>query len=402
MQGKVVLISDDTDFFEYILPKLSLRNSDEVFKYRFSEIPEKIHLLTFSLLIVNSENNQEGTLELLDAVEQAPVVVFGYNNNDDFKVKCYKKGMFAYFTLETPDDVIEAQLLPALNFINSLEKKQVYRDMLVKNKLMAKNNDVFLDFLNVLDHEFDIIHKFSYAASLVAISPDDRSKFLIQPNKIETIILNSVRKNDILMNYASNKYFLLLQNADLTKANNIWKKIQKKLPEGVYAGIAYIGKKSRQQVINEALNNLHTAMNSDASMQKPSTIYDGANFKYYRQEFNKKLEQIISPVFYRVQQVYNDKLFGMRIEQGQGEGYGVLYIKSNTSVGTFRITAPGFSTINIDISIEGLNRDLKINKTLNETKRITLEPEELESGLLQDLLEQFILEFKREVNNDNT
>ena len=402
MRGKVVLISDDTDFFEYILPKLALRYSDEIFKYKFSDIPDKIHLLKFSLLLVNSENNQAGTLELLDAVSQAPVIVFGYNNNDDFMVKCYKKGMFAYFTLETPDDVIDAQLLPALNFIDSLEKNQIYRDMLVKNKLMTKTNEVFLDFSDVLDYEFDIIHKFSYAASLVAISPDDRSKFLIQPNKIETIILNSVRKNDLLMNYASNKYFLLLHNADLAKANKIWKKIQKKLPDGVYAGIAYIGKKSRQQVVNEALNNLHTAINSEAAIPSSSNIYDGANFKYYRQEFNKKLEQIISPVFYRVQQVYNDKLFGMKIEQGQGDGYGVLYIKSNTSMGTFRITAPGFSTINIDISFEDIMNNSKKNKTLKETKRITLEPEELEAGLLQDLLEQFILEFKREVNNGNT
>lgn len=402
MQGKIVLISDDTDFFEYILPKLSLRNSDEIFKYKFSEIPDKIHLLELSLLLVNSENNHTRTLELLDAVKQAPVIVFGYNDNEEFKVQCYKKGMFAYFTLETPDDVIEAQLLPALNFIDSLEKNQIYRDMLIKNKLMTKTNEVFLDFSNVLDHEFDIIHKFSYSASLIAISPDDRSKFLIQPNKIETIILNSVRKNDILMNYASSKYFLLLHNADLSKAKKIWQKIQTKMPKGVYAGIAYIGNKSRQQVVNEALNNLHTAMSSDTSTNITNNIYEGLNFKHYRQEFNKKLEQIISPVFYRIQQVYNDKLFGMRIEQGQGDGYGVLYIKSNTLVGTFRITAPGFSTINIDISIEGQNCASEKNNTLNETKRITLEPEELESGLLQDLLEQFILEFKREVNNGNT
>ena len=56
MHGKIVLISDDADFFEYIVPKLSLRNSDELYRYKFKEIPDKLHLFESSLLIVNSEN----------------------------------------------------------------------------------------------------------------------------------------------------------------------------------------------------------------------------------------------------------------------------------------------------------------------------------------------------------
>ncbi len=395
MQGKVILISDDKDFFEYIIPKLSLRKSDELFRYKFDEIPDKLHLFNSSLLIVNSENRQSQTLELLNAIKNAPIIVFGYNDDDNFKKQAYKNGMFAYFTLSTPDDIIEVQLLPALNYIDSLEKNKIYREMLVKNNLITKNNEVFLDFADMLDRELGKIHQTSYPATLVAISPNEKTKFLIQPNKIETIILNSVRKNDILMNYAPNKYFLLLHNTDLSKANRLWEKIQKKMPEGIYAGITYIGNKTRQQIVNEALNNLHTAMNSDTSTKNTCNIYSGSNFKFFRQEFNKKLEQIITPVFYQVQQTYNDKLFGMNIEQGFGEGYGVMYIKSRHAIGSFRITSPGFSTINIDIIYEVLHKNNQDN--ISETKRITLEPEELEAGLLQDLLEQFISEFKQQI-----
>jgi len=391
MQSKVILISDDADFFEYIVPKLSLRNSDEIFKYGFNEIPEKLHLFGNSLLIVNSERHQEQTLELLDTIKDVPVIVFEYNEDEVFKVKAYKKGMFAYFTISTPQDVLEVQLIPALNFIASLEKNKIYRDILVKNNLITKNNEVFLDFADILDRELEKIHKLSSSAVLMAISADDKSKFLIQQNKIETIILNTVRKNDILMNYASNKYFLLLHNADLNKANKIWQKLKKNLPEGLYAGIAYIGNKSRQQIVNETLNNLHTSMSAESGTSTQCNIYSGNNFKFFRQEFNKKLEQIITPTFYQIQQIYNDKLFGMRIEQGQGEGYGILYIKAKLATGIFKITCPGFSTINIDITYKNNNIAL-------ETKRITLEPEELEIGFLQDLLEQFIIEFKNKTN----
>ena len=43
MANKIVLVSEDTDFFDYIKAKLSLRKSDEVFSFTFDEIPEILH-----------------------------------------------------------------------------------------------------------------------------------------------------------------------------------------------------------------------------------------------------------------------------------------------------------------------------------------------------------------------
>ena len=95
MQNKIVLISDDSDFFDYIIPKLSLRKSDEVFRFGFYELPDKVHLLKSSLLIINSENHYEQTLELLDIVNDVPIIVFSYNDDEKFKIEAYKKGMYA-------------------------------------------------------------------------------------------------------------------------------------------------------------------------------------------------------------------------------------------------------------------------------------------------------------------
>ena len=67
-------------------------------------------------------------------------------------------------------------------------------------------------------------------------------------------------------------------------------------------------------------------------------------------------------------------------------------IKNNTSICTFKITSAGFSKINIDITFQKSSDNI-------DAKRISLDPEELESGLLEDLLEQFIIEYKTEFNN---
>ena len=103
MANKIVLISDDSDFFEYIKPKLELRRSDELFVFNFDSIPERLHLLETGVLIVNSENAKEKTLDLLKILKETPVIVSSFNDDDVYRRKCYRAGAFDFITILTPD-----------------------------------------------------------------------------------------------------------------------------------------------------------------------------------------------------------------------------------------------------------------------------------------------------------
>ena len=305
MQNRIVLISDDSDFFEYISSKLKLRKSDELYRYSFDELPEKIQLINSSLLIINSENSEDKTLELLEIAKGTPSIVFSFNDNENFRIKAYRNGALDFITLSTSDEELEAKLVPALNIVSSFEKNNLYREMLVKNNLVTQNNEVFLDYNNMLDREIEKIKTGSISAVLAAISPNDKTKFLLKANQIETTILNNIRKNDILMNFAPNKYFLLLYNTDIESAEKIWEKIVYYIPEKIYAGFAAVGNKNRQQLVNEVLNKLHESMHKNSKTDIGSSNTYIENYKLYKQEFNKKFEMIISPVFYQIQQMYN-------------------------------------------------------------------------------------------------
>ena len=230
---------------------------------------------------------------------------------------------------------------------------------------------------------------------MVAISPDDKSKFLLSSNQIETLILNNIRNEDILMNYAPNKYFLLLNNTTVEHAQDILSKIQSKLPEKIYAGFVQVGNKNRSQVINEALNKLHEAINR--TIIQTSSVSDdsiNSNFKNFRKNLNKNFEKIVIPAFYQFQQKYGEKLFGAIIEHETGNDFGILNIKTKNVIGTLKISYPGFSKINVDIMYKNMHNN---DKMFPSPKRVALEPEELESGLISDLLEQFVTEFRNEV-----
>ena len=400
MTNRIVLISDDKNFFDFVRTKLALRKSDELFTFSFDVVLEKIELLKNSVLLVNSETSKEKTLDLLNIFKGTPSIVLAFNDDAEYKNKCYKAGAFDYITLLTPDSEFQARMIPALSVSTVLQKNLQYREILVKSNIVMPNNEVFLNYNYIIDKELEDITTYSKKTVFIAVSPNDKAKFLIPQNVIETVILNNIRKNDILMNFAPNKYFLFLFDVDIDSAQNCWNKIKEKLPQKLYAGFSVVLNQKRQQLINEVLNKLHEALSYDKdSINEPLNPVIGlatingtnpncANFKLFRKEFEKKLEQVINPVFYQISQKYSGKLNGIILEQATGDGYGTFYIKERHSYSCFKITSPGFSKINIDVTYHQ-------NTNKVDAKRITLDPEELEPGLLEDLLEQFILEYKK-------
>lgn len=396
MAGRIVLISDESDFFEYIRQKLELRKSDELFTFSFDSVPEKISFIDSSVLIVNSENSEEKTLDLLNILRGTPVIVFAFNEDEVFRRKCYRAGMFDFMTILTPDAEFRARMIPALSVASILDKNKLYRDVLVKQDIINRNNEVFTDYNFILDKELEDINNGQKNAIFAAVAPSDKSKFMLTQNMIETAILDNIRRNDILMNYAPNKYFLLMFDTNIKSAESILGKINTRLPHKIYAGFTNISNQKRQQLINEVLNKLHSAINnSKEDFISTANTEPYTNFKQFRQEFERKIEQTITPVFYQLQQKYSGKILGITIQQETKDGFGVFNIKGKVSSAGIKITSAGFSKINIDITYQK-------NASNIDAKRITLNPDELEAGFLEDLLEQFILEYKRGLDYDNS
>ena len=398
MANKIVLISDDENFYDYIKLKLELRKSDELFTCSFDEVPEKMDFLESSVLIINSENSRQKTLDMLKLFQGTTIIVTVYNDDDVFKKKCYRAGALDFITLLTSDSEFRVRIFPALSVSSILEKNRQYRKILVKNKIISKHNEVFVDCDNIIDNALDELKQSKREAVFAVISPDSRSKFLIKPNTLETMILANIRKNDILMNYEPDKYYLIMYDTNVESSEKLWKKISEKFQYKVYAGIVQISNKNRHRLITSALNKLHEEFNKNdkgiydkTGLKNPDATSPYANFKLFRKEFAQKLEQIINPVFYTVRQKYLHKLTGVKIELDYGDGFATFYIIGKHSLGEFKMSCPGYTKILVDISLKQDSKNV-------DTKRITFEPDELEAGMLNDLLEQFVSEANTHIN----
>lgn len=390
MANKIVLISDDLNFFDFIKSKLELRKDDELFTFDFNSILDKVHFLKNNVLIVNSENSQEKTLDLLKIFKFTPVIVTAFNDDEKFKKKCYYSGALDFITLLISDSEFRARLLPSLKFAGVLEKNENYRNLLINKDIIFENNEVFRVYEEIIDIELEKLKKTKRKAIFGAISPSDNSKLMISSNSIETIILNNIRKNDILMNYAPNKYFIFLYDTDLKYAKKLWDKINTQMPEIIYAGFFKVTNQNRQQLINEALNKLHHEINFsnlDKFEQNQKVISNNYNFKSFKQDFIKRVEQIIIPTFYQIQQKYEIKLAGVNIKNYCKNGEGEFALHCNNVSMLLKISTSGFAKVNIDIIYVVGEKEI-------EKKRISLDLEEFTSELLCDLIEQIILEFK--------
>ncbi len=396
MANKIVLISDDSDFFEFIKLKLELRKSDKLFAFKFDDVPANLVFLENALLIINSEGEKEKTLDLLKLFHGTPIIVVAYNDDEIYKRKCYRAGALDFVSLLTTDTEFRARILPALNIASLIEKNLQYRKILVKNKIISDNNEVYIDYEKVIDLTLDEIKNSGRNAVFMAIEPDKKGKFLIKPNYIETVLLANIRKNDILMNYAPDKYYLLMLDTNKESAKKFWENISIKFSQKIYAGIVSVKNQTGIQLINTALNKLHEAMHSSSgdieycmNLNSADEISPYNNFKLYRKEFKQKMEKIISPVFYSIRQKYTNKLTGVKFEVANRDGYGEMNVTGKHYSSSFKISSPGFSKIHIDIS-------LKTDSGKIDSKRITFEPDEMEAGLLTDLLEQFMSEIKNQ------
>ena len=119
-----------------------------------------------------------------------------------------------------------------------------------------------------------------------------------------------------------------MYDTNIKSVETLWEKISKISLKNIYAGFVNISNQKRQQLVNEALNKLHSAINNDKNIPLANTINSiesYTNFKLFRQEFSKKFEQIITPVFYQIQQKYSGKFAEYLCSKKSQTGLEFLY-----------------------------------------------------------------------------
>lgn len=403
-KNSIVLISDDKNLSEKIASKLIfLRNNDEVLFSGYDDAVSSVKLAQAQVVLVHETNSKTKTVELISELKKNVnlcIILLVNSINADLILNAYDAGADDYALAE------------AENF--ELVIRTVHNIKHTSVKFKALRNLKLLEQLNVID-DMTGLYNYKYAkqvmeneiddnlldeASFMALSPDEESKTHFSIEKMASVILSSIRSQDIAALGKGAKVYILLPKTDVNGSIAVLNKIKEVYGADfrVCAGISAIAHKDFSEIEHDALHALSEAIatNSDyvIATEKEDTLDEWLddsvemprNYKIFRQIFNKKMEKVIAPVFFRLQKAYEEKLFDTKIEQYTDDEQCVFHLKNKNQDSTLRIVYPGFAKIIVYITHEGLDSP--------ENREIQLALTKISQKELIKIVEDFIKEFK--------
>lgn len=409
VESNIILITNDDDVIQVLKPRLVLlREIDNILPAKYSEAVEKIKATPPEVILIYCSREKEECLNLIKQIKdikdikEISIVLIIDTYDQDFILSAFDENIADYFTIAADDAEILMRTIWSIKksiLMNTIKKQHILLEDL---DVIDKNTGFYTNKYSnkIFENEFNNLKKFNMDGILMLISASEESKTKLNSIYFAKSIRNSIRETDVVVHTAANRFFVLLEETNLKGAFCVWEKIKKNVGETytINTSLSIVGDKTFDQLKTELLNALTEAASAKQDLvivneeEKDSSDWldkintTQKNFKLFKQAFNKKLEKVITPVFFQVQKLYEEKLFKTQIEQYSNSALSAFILKKEDQVSELKITYPGFSKINIDIIHQGLDSP--------ENKRIGLDLTELDETRLTKILEDFIQEFK--------
>ena len=405
MENNILLISDDETVSKALQEKLLfLRKDDAVVLSDYKEALSTQELTRAELIFVHESGSAQDTVELIKKLRvnnNLCIILLVNSYNKGLILAAYDNGAddFAFASADDFELVIRA--------VNNIKHNSI--------KLAALRNNKLLEQLKVID-DLTGLYNYSHAEQvienviddnlldsgvLIALAPSESAKSVFSVEKMAKAILASIRVDDVPTLGRGAKFYILLPKTDFNSAIVVLNKIKDNYDGNldICAGISGIAHKSFSEMERDVLQALSDAVATNAEFvfaeEKNDDTLDEwlddcsdqpKNYKIFRQIFNKKMEKVITPVFYRLQKTWEEKLFKTEIEQYTDGEQCVFHLKNEKQDSTLRIIYPGFAKIIIAQTHEGLDSP--------ENKEIQLPLTKISQKELVVIVEDFIKDFK--------
>lgn len=414
-ESNIFLITNEQSVIDILKPKLILlRDIDNILTATYSEALQNIQKVVPEIILIYCSNEKNECLELIKAIKNdiktknTSVLLLTDSYEQDFILNAYEENIADYLTINADDAEILMRTIWGLkknSYLNSLQKQKT---LLEKLGVIDKDTGFYTSEYSekIFENEFENLSEMDADGILMLISASEESKTKLNPLQLSKAIKISTRNSDILVRSDANRFYVLLPETQLKGAFCVWDKIKRAVGEQytIIAGITTTREKNFINLKNELLGALLEASStnqdlvivSDEDKDSSNDWFDSINssqknFKLFKQAFNKKLEKVITPVFFQVQKLYEEKLYETKIEQYSNAALSSFILKNDNQLSELKITYPGFSKINIDIIHQGFDSP--------ENKHINLDLTELDEARLTQILEDFIFEFKTSSEN---
>lgn len=398
--SSVILITCNDEIKVSVKNNLGLlRSSDSFTVIDFQNAVETLQSIRPDVILLNGE--KDNILRVLVFIKTLPtcddisILLLLDEPDTEFVLKVFDLGVNDYCLLSEHSSDLVLRIFNAIKRTDALKKIRQLKSQMSIFNIMDKSGTFYTN-REVVKSEIQKISLQNY--SYMVIGPDEYGKNLYSESAMSKAIAASVRATDPVSGLAGGKFSVLLCGG-VEAAINVYQKIK---AEGlsVKAGIAVVTERNFETVEKKAISAFNSALLDNVdyriymSEEVTSEEWCEANedsektFKLFKNAFKQKVDNVISPVFFRIQKAYEEKYADVKISQFADEHESIFRISDNTHESRLTIAAPRYSKVFVAMTHLGLDspENSKIELPLNKVTIRSIS--EVVENFIQNFLER--------------
>ena len=266
------------------------------------------------------------------------ILVVSSSIDSDFVKACIENGVYDFVDKDSYFEMLSNRVLNALNVLSAEKRLKVLSIFL--NSVNAINLKTGFYKIKALNEAFDELRQLNDIknGTFIALTINTASKTKVGMNRLAANIKKNIRKTDIVIQGLS-KYYLLLPDTSVSGAQVVIEKISFSMGDvKIHSGISKIGLKSFNELENVLNNSLKSAMINDklyVTFENENLINDWDNvkpkdkhFKLFERLYNKKLSELIEPLFFRFEKDFAYKLPNAEVSKYSNKIESVFCLKT--------------------------------------------------------------------------
>lgn len=404
--SKIAIVSDSSTILNSIQAKLVLlREDDTIIKCNSSELYK--YSSTADIILFHVSEITDITLTAITNIKMNSnvIILLVEEINPKTLLNAYDCGITDFCNINITNFELLIKIINAKKSLNQYKTIERLKTSLRDKGVLKPNSDIYEQISDIVNANFfsEILN-----SSMLAVSIDEIShqKFLL--DNVESRLSMILRDSDFIINYAEFKYLIILPKTEIENAAKVFDKLKNKYNLEM-KGILFtyteesakdLRNKIERLEVERAKSGVNLYIDNAAADYGFETEKDWLsnelteehkNYKLFQNIFNKKLESVIEPAFYRTKQKYEKSFPNTKIKYFTDKNRAEFMLINFDKTNSLQIIYKNSAKVTINIQYSGLDAPENENFEIIFSK--------LNTRGLMEILDRFINKFNANGGN---
>lgn len=404
--SKIAIVSDSSTILNSIQAKLVLlREDDTIIKCNSSELYK--YSSTADIILFHVSEITDITLTAITNIKKNSnvIILLVEEINPKTLLNAYDCGITDFCNINITNFELLIKIINAKKSLNQYKTIERLKTSLRDKGVLKPNSDIYEQISDIVNANFfsEILN-----SSMLAVSIDEIShqKFLL--DNVESRLSMILRDSDFIINYAEFKYLIILPKTEIENAAKVFDKLKNKYNLEM-KGILFTyteesAKDLRNKIERLEVERAKSAVNlyidnaaadyefeTEKDWLSNELTEEHKNYKLFQNIFNKKLESVIEPAFYRTKQKYEKSFPNTKIKYFTDKNRAEFMLINFDKTNSLQIIYKNSAKVTVNIQYSGLDAPENENFEIIFSK--------LNTRGLMEILDRFINKFNANGGN---